>query len=78
MIDTRVEETDSFNCEDSDGNQYTIVELTKIHSTQELDKATKTNIRGVSEYQTSQGQHVNLKDDGTFEIVGTGTVVWKV
>ena len=76
MASKRLIQTDSFSCEDDTGGQFIIVELTAMHDTTAMGDSTKNEMPGLKQYRTSQGDHVNRKDDGTFEIVETGTIVW--
>lgn len=75
MTRKRAVETDRITCQDDAGNRVTVIERTTMIQPTSLNDTTKKELSGMKEYLTSDGQHVNRRDEGTFEIVGTETIV---
>lgn len=66
-----MEETNRWNCEDDDGNSYTVIERTHFPSFRPVS-GSSGRAAGAKDYVLSDRRGVNWVSDGVFEIVATG------
>jgi hypothetical protein len=61
-------ETNRFNAYDKQGKKYTILEFTEYHQVQSF--GVSSEIEGLKQFQTDNGDHVNRIKKGTYCIIG--------
>lgn len=67
----------SFEVTDENGNTHTIIWSQSVVNESTIDDRGTTR-PGLREYFTSNGERVNAKADGTFQIVGSDLILRRV
>ena len=69
--------TNEFTAISDDGQEYTIYEYTDVIDAGNLSDPNAT-IRGAKRLCTSEGEDVNFKGEGVYEIVTSGIILRKI
>jgi hypothetical protein len=69
--------TNEFMVKTDGGEQYTIIEYTDVIPAGSFQDP-KKEVPGLKTLMTSDGQHVNYREDGTYEIVESGKIARKI
>jgi hypothetical protein len=69
--------TDEFMVKTDDGEEYLIIEYTDMVQAGSFEDPER-EIPGLKTLMTTDGQHVNYNEDGTYEIVESGKIARKI
>ena len=70
-------ETDRFECQDDNGNLYTVIESTRYNVFKAIDGSSQ-EIEGSKSFYLLNGHSVNDIDGETFQVVETDLIIRKV
>lgn len=71
------EQTGDFQCRNDAEHVFIVLEYTKF-SEYTLLSGEISRVAGLKDFQTTYGQSLNLRDDGTFETVSTGEILRRI
>jgi hypothetical protein len=76
MTRTKEMETDRFTSQSDTGRKVVIVEITTFLEAVNFEETSW--VEGQKSYRTREGDRVNCKGQGEYEVVNTGEKLWRV